>query len=656
MVYANYESWKLNPIKAEPYVSIVIPAYNEAERIVPTVGAIASHVSELGFEWELIVADDGSKDNTVQLLQDLNLANMRVLIAAKNGGKGSAVRRGMLAARGKYVLFTDADNSTPIENISTVLKKLEEGYDVAVGSRAADGASETNKSLLRHIMSGGLRFLVRYVLNIHVKDTQCGFKMFTREAAHKIHSAQTIDGFSFDLEELFLAAKLGYKVAEVPVEWMDAPGSKVDAKKEAIRFLKDMWRIRLQNFKGVYTERLKSRTSSSKLSVAVITTYPPSKGSLNEYAYHFIEALRQKDDIEHIYILTDELAAGERYPQIEGAGVGTSIIPTWRFGNWRNFWRIRRAVKVLKPDIVLFNIQFASFGGDRLTGALGLISPALVRWLGISYTIVLLHNIMETVDLKSAGFGSNAIVDWLTRKAGEVFTRLILKADLVALTIPKYVDILREKYQATNVFLAPHGAFNDIDEPSFSDNKKSKLRIMSFGKFGTYKRIESLIEAFALLRQRPHAQELELFIAGSDSPNAAGYLDSMKEKYKDIPEVNYSGYVAEDDVPHIFLDSDVVVFPYTSTTGSSGVLHQAGSFGRAVVLPHIGDFAELIQEEGYTGEFFEPNSTESLADAIERLLSNPEKRCEQGRQNYLAAKGVPIADVVDWYLMHANRE
>lgn len=657
MVYANYNNWKLNPIKGEPYLSIVIPAYNEAERIVPTVGAIASHVSELGFEWELIIADDGCKDNTVQLLQDMNLVNMRVLIAAKNGGKGSAVQRGMLAARGKYVLFTDADNSTPIENISTLLKKMEEGYDVAVGSRAADGASESNKSLLRHIMSAGLRFLVRYVLNIRVKDTQCGFKLFSREAAHKIHSAQTIDGFSFDLEELFLAAKLGYKVAEVPVEWMDAPGSKVDAKKEALRFLKDMWRIRWQNFKGVYAERLKAATTGNrKLRLAVITTYPPSKGSLNEYAYHFVEALRQKEDIEHIYILADELPAGERYPQIEGKGVATSIIPSWNFGNWRNFWRIRRAVKVLKPDIVLFNIQFASFGGDRLTGALGLLSPALVKWLGSSYTIVLLHNIMETVDLKSAGFGSSGLMEWITRKAGEVFTRLILQADLVALTIPKYVDILREKYHAENVFLAPHGAFDDIPEPAFSDNGKASLRIMSFGKFGTYKRVESLIEAFALLRQRSHQQELELLIAGSDSPNAAGYLDSMKEKYKDIPAVNYSGYVAEEDVPRIFLDSDVVVFPYTSTTGSSGVLHQAGSFGRAVVLPRIGDFAELIQEEGYTGEFFAPDSVESLADAIERLLSNPEKRCEQGKQNYLAAKGVPIADVVDWYLMHANRE
>ena len=138
MPYENYAKWKTEAITEEPKLSIVIPAYNERERIVATIGAIASHVSDLGFPWELLIADDGSKDDTVELCQDLRLANMKVLIAPQNGGKGSAVQRGMLAARGKYVLFADADNSTPIEEVSKVLSKLEnDGLDIAVGSRAA---------------------------------------------------------------------------------------------------------------------------------------------------------------------------------------------------------------------------------------------------------------------------------------------------------------------------------------------------------------------------------------------------------------------------------------------------------------------------------------------------------------------------------------
>jgi len=268
MPYNNYEKWKTTPIEEQPFLSIVIPAYNEAIRIIPTIGAIASHVSDLGFPWELIIADDGSKDDTVQLVEDLGFVNLRVLKAIQNGGKGNAVQRGMLAAQGKYILFSDADNSTPIEEVSKFIRVLDkEKYDVAVGSRAADGAEEANKSIFRHILSGGLRAIVRYGLGITVRDTQCGFKMYTQAAAYHLHSAQTIMGFSFDLEILYLAFKVGYKVTEVPVLWVDAPGSKVDTRKEVQRFLRDIVIIRLNDLKGIYNRRLNQYANSSRLDV-----------------------------------------------------------------------------------------------------------------------------------------------------------------------------------------------------------------------------------------------------------------------------------------------------------------------------------------------------------------------------------------------------
>ncbi|MFN8442661.1 MAG: dolichyl-phosphate beta-glucosyltransferase [Caldilineaceae bacterium] len=255
MAYENYQKWKSEVLQQEPLISVVIPAYNEEERIVPTIGAIASYVSDLGFLWELIVADDGSRDKTAALVEGLGFANLRLLRAEKNGGKGSAVHRGMLAARGRYVLFADADNSTPIEEIRKLLAKVrDEGYDVAIGSRAAAGAEEGHKSALRHLLSGGLRWIVRNIFRIGVRDTQCGFKMYTHDAAHRLHQAQTIMGFSFDLEILYLAAKWGYRVAEVPVNWIDAPGSKVDTAKEVRRFLRDLFRIKWNDLRGVYAK------------------------------------------------------------------------------------------------------------------------------------------------------------------------------------------------------------------------------------------------------------------------------------------------------------------------------------------------------------------------------------------------------------------
>ncbi|MFT5193295.1 MAG: dolichyl-phosphate beta-glucosyltransferase [Cellvibrionaceae bacterium] len=253
MTYTNYEQWKHTPLETTPLLSIIIPTYNEQERIIPTIGAICSHLSNLGTPFELIIADDGSKDMTVGLVEALGFVNLHLLKAKTNGGKGSAVRRGMLAAKGDYLLFSDADNSTPIEEVSKLLKKLQDDhYDVVIGSRAAAGAEETEKSLKRRILSNGLRWVVNTILHIGVRDTQCGFKMYTREAARRLHSSQTLMGFSFDLEILYLASKFNYQIAEVPITWIDAPCSKVDAVKEARRFIRDLMKIKINDLRGRY--------------------------------------------------------------------------------------------------------------------------------------------------------------------------------------------------------------------------------------------------------------------------------------------------------------------------------------------------------------------------------------------------------------------
>jgi glycosyltransferase involved in cell wall biosynthesis len=389
--------------------------------------------------------------------------------------------------------------------------------------------------------------------------------------------------------------------------------------------------------------------------IAIITAHPPSVGSLNEYGFHFVRFLRQKPEVSEILLLCDELPIGQRYPDDDPGGRSAAALrfqPCWRFGALDNPLRILRAVRAAKPDVVLFNIQFASFGAGKVAAALGLTAPALVKAAGYP-TIVLLHNIMETVDLKSAGFGGNPLIERAIRLSGSATTRLLLRADLVALTIPKYVEILEQKYHANNVLLAPHGAFDQAPPPPSFDAPDGLLQIMTFGKFGTYKRIESLIAAYRLLLAQPRSP-LELVIAGTDSPNAPGYLEGLRQQHIDLPGLRFTGYVAEEDVPRIFGEAAVVVFPYTSTTGSSGVLHQAGNYGKAVALPRLGDLAELIAEEGYTGEFFEPDDAASLAQALARVLDDPARRREIGTRNYLAACGLPMAEVVDWYVLHAQ--
>ncbi len=259
---SNYRTWSSVPLTGSPVYSIVLPAYNEAVRIVPTIGAIASELCRQDLPWELIVSDDGSTDSTVDLVRELDLANLR-LLTSENTGKGGAVRRGMHAARGRYRLFADADQSTPIEQFHELVKAINAGADIAVGSRASAAANVQGKSLMRRAVSGGLNLIVQRVFDVPILDTQCGFKMFTAEAAEILFAQQRLDGFSFDFELLWLGRRHGMSIVEVPVEWIDAPGSKVHPVQDSIRFLRDLAKIATWDARGEYQEASDDTTSQT---------------------------------------------------------------------------------------------------------------------------------------------------------------------------------------------------------------------------------------------------------------------------------------------------------------------------------------------------------------------------------------------------------
>ena len=393
------------------------------------------------------------------------------------------------------------------------------------------------------------------------------------------------------------------------------------------------------------------KVNTKGLKIAFVSPYPPSKGTLNEYAFHFIEQLKLKEQVEEIIVLTDKLPEGATYPEVEELKAKVSIHPIWNFNDLSNSKNIRNFLKQEKPDLIFYNIQFLSFGDKKLAASMGLLSPLLSKWQGVP-SVVMLHNIIETVDYASAGITNNPILKGIYNLSGTILTRMILSANLVTVTIPKYVKILEKKYGVDNVALVPHGSFELPPMPDF-EKEEDQLRVMTFGKFGTYKKVEEMIEAVDLVRQRT-GKKIEIVIAGTDNPNVKGYLQDVKMHYRHIPDITFTGYIEEEDVPRIFNESTVVVFPYTSTTGSSGVLHQAGSYGKAVVLPNIGDLKELIEEEGYAGAFFQPGDKEGLADAIEELITNKQHRVELAKKNYAAAASLPMQDIMEWYLYHFN--
>jgi dolichyl-phosphate beta-glucosyltransferase len=231
------------------FISVIIPAYNEQERISSTLDRIHGLLSTGFSSFEIIVVDDGSTDGTAAVVTKAaeSLPGVRLIKMASNAGKGAAVRSGVLSCSSDLVLISDADMSTPIEEVDKLLAALDSGSDMAIGSRAMPGSELTlRQSFIRQTMGKTFNFLVRLLVISGISDTQCGFKLMRGDAARRLFAKSTINGFSFDVEVLCLAKKMGLKILEVPVRWHNSPDSKVRMVRDSARMMIDLFLIRLR--------------------------------------------------------------------------------------------------------------------------------------------------------------------------------------------------------------------------------------------------------------------------------------------------------------------------------------------------------------------------------------------------------------------------
>lgn len=225
-------------------LSIVIPAYNESQRLPATLARIYDYFAAHPSPHEILVVDDGSSDQTAAVAGRMP-GPIEVIRLQPNRGKGYAVRRGMLAAKGRRVLFTDSDLSTPIEELEKLQAAMDAGADVALGSRAVNrNLTKLRQPWHREKMGNVFNMCVQAIAVKGIKDTQCGFKLFTRQAAQDVFSRCQMDRFVFDVEAVALAKLLGYRVAEVPVLWYDSPDSRVNVLRDPLAMFFDLWTIR----------------------------------------------------------------------------------------------------------------------------------------------------------------------------------------------------------------------------------------------------------------------------------------------------------------------------------------------------------------------------------------------------------------------------
>lgn len=228
-----------------PELSIVIPAYNEARRLGPTLVEMTDYLESRGEPYELLVVDDGSTDETPRVVESSPLPAVRLVRQPENRGKGAAVRRGILETVGRRVLFSDADHSVRIHQLPLLEARLADGAQVVIASRGvATSLLSTRQPLYRQLMGKTFNWTIRRLGVTHFRDTQCGFKLFEGELARHLFRQTTIDGFAFDVEVLFLAQRLGIRVDEVGVEWIDSAGSRVDPIRDSLHMLRDVSRMR----------------------------------------------------------------------------------------------------------------------------------------------------------------------------------------------------------------------------------------------------------------------------------------------------------------------------------------------------------------------------------------------------------------------------
>jgi glycosyltransferase involved in cell wall biosynthesis len=373
------------------------------------------------------------------------------------------------------------------------------------------------------------------------------------------------------------------------------------------------------------------------MKICLVTAFPPSREALNEYGFHIARELQLRPGLD-LTILADDYSGPE--PELEGF----SVIRCWKFNSLRNPVRLIRCIREMQPDVVWFNLGFASFGGKPLPAFVGIGTPAMVRAAGF-YTHVTLHQLMETVDLKDAGIR----FPFLYKAAGFVATQILLFANSISVLLPAYRSLIREKYRRGSVHVRRHGILSGRPEyPDFSRRGNPEHRILAFGKWGTYKRLEPMIEAFDIVASK--IPNVHLVIAGTDHPKAPGYLQSVADKCQGRPHIKFAGYVEEEAISDLFQSTSVAVMPYTSSAGSSGVAHLACAYGVPMIASDIPDFQQLATEEGLAIQFFRTGDVQGMAECIVEFLQNPERQLEMSIQNFSAALRMSMPEIIRQYL------
>jgi glycosyltransferase involved in cell wall biosynthesis len=318
------------------------------------------------------------------------------------------------------------------------------------------------------------------------------------------------------------------------------------------------------------------------MKLCFVSAYPPSKGNLAEYGQYLVNELLKHDSIEEIVVLADynpNSCKTERFGKLK-------IVRCWRRDSFLIPIDIVKTLRKEAPEIVHFNLHMMSWGKKRVSNFLGAITPYIVKKFLRKKVTITLHNITEATNLKELGIKPSKL-DFL---GSYLATKSLLSVDKVVVTLRSFIHLLNKKYGKNNIVHIPHGTLGK----RVKNVKAGGKTILTLGFWRDGKKLPLLIEVFKELQKKD--KKLKLIVAGTSHPNFPGYIEKIKKKYENVKNLFFTGYVPEEDLDKIFLSSTLVVLPYSTATGSSGIIHLAASYGKPVIVTDLPEMREIMKE------------------------------------------------------------
>lgn len=608
--------------------SVAIPIYGEYP---PLWMNLVERI--LGEGWdEVVLCVDEPDESTKRALERFR-DHSRVVVSEsdKRRGKGGALVDGFREASGDVIGFVDADGAVSVEELTCVFGLVANGdADVGIGSRGYSGKRRSSQSLLRRAFAFGYGTIARRATGVPVYDFQCGVKACTREAWDAIEGDLEEHGFAFDTEFIARLHYAGFRIREVSIDWNDPGDSSVSIVRDVPKMLASLRRIR----RAVVIDKGEDPYQTKGMRVALVSAFPPGQGHLAEYGEALAESFGDATEVD----LTVLAQRADGAPSVEHRG-GYVIRRLWERDSLSGTLSLLRELLSGDYDVIHFNIHMTYFGTKNRYRFFGLSIPPLLCRLIEARVVATLHDLLEVVEDEVI----EEEVGVVQALGAIIATQVLLLCDATTVTSEEYLDIITSRYKPTEVYHVPHGTF-ETARP-ISPTLEPPLRVLVFGHLGPSKDIETVVEALASIHET--VPDAELWIAGDSHPGYPGYRERLEKRFSSTPGVRFTGYVEDYEMDELWQHSTLIVMPYRTCTGVSGVFQLAKSYGVPVVAFDIDGIRTSTVGTGGAASFVPPGDEDALAEEIVGLWNDRDRLTALAQGNADASTEWTIADTTD---------